>query len=77
MDIASLQKLTVHAIEKGPFPLKELLKDSLFYPACDIDVELIRYCNMHFSQLRICSFVYVDYSTGEKRLLEHLNEFRG
>lgn len=73
----TLQKLTFNDIELGTFPLKQLLEESLYYPACDIDGEIIRYCNLHFSQLGICSFVYVDYSTGEKRLLEHLNVFLG
>lgn len=77
MNITTLKKLKVYDIERGPFALKELLKDSLFYPACDIDGELIRYCNMHFSHLGICSFVYVDYHTGEERLLENLNGFLG
>ena len=77
MTINALLKLSVSKIEQGSLPLKELLLDSLFYPASDIDGELIRYCNTHFSQLGICSFVYVDYYTGEERLLEHLNGFRG
>ena len=77
MNITTLKKLKLYDIERGPFALKELLKDSLFYPACDIDGELIRYCNMHFSHLGICSFVYVDYHTGEERLLENLNGFLG
>lgn len=73
----ALQRLSAIDIERGPLQLKRLLQDSLFYPASDIDGELIKYCNLHFSQLGICSFVYVDYNTGEDRLLDHLNEFCG
>ena len=77
MTIRTLQKLSVNQIQNGDFPLKSLLKDSLYYPSCDIDGELIRYCNMHFDQLGICSYVYADYGTGRERLESHLKDFRG
>lgn len=77
MTIRSLQKLSVNQITNGEFSLRSLLKDSLFYPSCDIDGELIRYCNMHFDQLGICSFVYADYAAGRERLIENIDTFRG
>lgn len=77
MTLNDILTLTANKIQQGPFPLKKLLKESLYYPACDIDGELIRYCNLHFSKFGICSFVYADYQTGEDRLLEHLDEFLG
>jgi hypothetical protein len=52
-----LQSLTVNDIEQGPFPLRDLLNDSLFYPASGIDGTPIRYWIPG-----ILSFVYVDTS---------------
>lgn len=77
MTLEQLLKLSPQKIESDPFPLRVLLKDSLYYPACDIDGELIRYCNLHFPRIKICSFVYADYGTGEERLTENLNSFLG
>ena len=77
MKINTLLGLSVRQIEHDPLPLTQLLKDSLYYPACDIDGEVIRYCNLHFEQLKICSFIYADYGTGEERLNEHLDGFLG
>ncbi len=77
MTVSELLGFSISKIEHGVFPLTSLLQESLFYPACDIDGELIRYCNLHHSNLRICSFVYADYFTGEDRLVENLDRFRG
>ena len=77
MTVSELLGFSISKIEHGVFPLTSLLQESLFYPACDIDGELIRYCNLHYSNLRICSFVYVDYLTGEGRLVENLDRFQG
>ena len=77
MNINSLVNLSVSAVEQGTFPLRQLLENSLYYPACDVDGEVIRYCNRHFAQMRICSFVYADYGTGEDRMNEHLDGFLG
>ena len=77
MEINYLLSLTVNEIERGVFPLRQLLENSLYYPACDLDGGVIRYCNQHFPQLNICSFVYVDYVAGEERLKAHLDDFRG
>ena len=77
MLVERLMGLSITGIERNNFPLKDLLEDSLFYPACDIDGGVIKYCNEHFDELGICSYVYADYATGEDRLEEHLNDFRG
>ena len=77
MTIRSLRALSPNQIQNGEIPLKSLLRDSLYYPSCDIDGELIRYCNRHFDQLGICSYVYADYGTGREKLERHLNDFRG
>ena len=77
MTLHYLQQLDADKIRNCEFPLKKILKDSLYYPACDIDGELIRYCNMHFDRLGICSYVYADYGTGRARLEENLDRFRG
>lgn len=77
MRLQSLLKLSPNQIQNGTFPLKSLLKDSLYYPSCDIDGELIRYCNMHFNRLGISSYVYADYASGRDRLMANLDTFRG
>ncbi len=77
MTLDYLKRLTVNQIQQERLPLKAILKDSLYYPACDIDGELIRYCNMHFDSLKICSFVYADYAAGRERLMANLDTFRG
>ena len=57
--------------------IKSLLKDSLYYPACDIDGGVIKYCNEHFSMLGINRYVYTDYGMEEKRLKDNLDSFFG
>jgi hypothetical protein len=57
MNLETLLSLTPSAIEDGPFPLQEVLEDSLFYPASGIDGTPIRYWLED-----ILSFVYVDLS---------------
>ena len=59
------------------FNLKDLLNNSLFYPACDIDGGVVRYCTEHYDRLGIDSFVYADYAVGRDRLIENLDTFRG
>lgn len=73
----TLQDLSIIDIESGKLPLRYLLADSLYYPACDIDGGVVKYCNEHFAELGICSYVYADYATGEDRLGKYLDGFRG
>ena len=77
MKLESLTKLSVTDLCHGTFPIRQLLEDSLYYPACDIDGGVVRYCNELFDMFGICSYVYVDYTAGENRLRAHLDEFRG
>lgn len=51
-----LTNLTPETIKHEPFPLCELLRDSLYYPSCGFDSDPIK----HFGG-NVLSFVYVDY----------------
>ena len=77
MKINFLTSLSESEIVHGTFPLRKLLKDSLFYPACDIDDGVIRYCNERFDTLGIYSYVYADYAVGESRFRTYIDEFPG
>lgn len=57
----NLDKLTVEQIERGPIPLDELLKDSVFYPASRTDGRPIELCNTAWRNLGVNSFVYCDF----------------
>ena len=57
--------------------LQQILTDSLYYPACDIDGGVIKYCNEHYGVLGINSYVYADYGIEEKRLKDNLDSFYG
>ena len=57
--------------------LQQVLTNSLYYPACDIDGGVIKYCNEHYDELGINSFVYADYGIKEKRLKNNLDGFYG
>ena len=43
--------------------LQQILTDSLYYPACDIDGGVIKYCNEHYDKFGINSYVYADYDS--------------
>ena len=77
MTLDILLGLDIQDIESGPLPLNYLLSNSLYYPACDIDGGVIRYCNERFNLFGICSYVYADYTAGEDRLQANINSFRG
>ena len=55
--------------------LKEFLTDSLYYPACGVDWEVIKYCNEHYDQLGINKFIYADYWITETMLKNDLVYF--
>lgn len=57
--------------------LINLLANSLYYPACDIDGGVIKYCNEHFDELGINNYVYADYGIEEQRLVRHIDSFLG
>lgn len=56
-----LSRLTAESIQNGPFPLREILRSSLYYPASGFDGDPAKYLagDIH-------SFVYVDYGEGEE-----------
>lgn len=53
-------------------PLPEILKDSVYYPACGLDGDPIKYLGKQFQ-----SFVYVDYGVGRDAVLHDLEHFTG
>jgi len=53
-------------------PIKDVLKDSVYYPACDVDGSIIQEFNGYSH-----SFIYVDYETAKDRVNLHLNRFGG
>ena len=64
-----LLNLTCAEMEQGTFPLRDLLRDSFYYPASGFDGTPVKYFAGHF-----LSFVYVDYGRtcdDFKRELEH------
>ena len=69
-----LKCLTTEKIENFEFPIKEVLSDSLFYPAAGIDGSPIR----HWA-IGVDSFIYVDALTPKTDYLEKIknNAFKG
>lgn len=72
-----LDKLTVNEIENGSYPLNDILKNSLFYPACDNDGGVVKDCNKNNQALGIDTFIYCDYAFGENRFNDAIDSFRG
>lgn len=72
-----LNTLTVNEVENGTFPLSEVLKNSLFYPACDNDGGVVKDCNKNNQDLGVDTFIYCDYAFGEDRFNESIDSFRG
>ncbi len=56
----------------GYLPIRDVLTDSVYYPACGFDCNPVRYLAGNFS-----SFVYVDYGVGREALIENIHGFRG
>lgn len=59
-------------LEQGVLPVADLLNDCVFYPACGLDGDPVKYLHRQYQ-----SFVYVDYAIERKQLLNHLNGFTG
>ncbi len=72
-----LENFTKEQVELGEFPLIEILRESLFYPACGFDGNIIRLCNTQVTDFSINSFIFCDYHTDESELQEVLNNFKG
>ena len=71
---AWLSGLTSDTIATGPLPLRDILRNSLYYPACGLDGDPVKY----LAGL-VRSFVYVDYGCDEDEFEAELREpgFRG
>lgn len=69
-----LAGLSANAIMNAPFPLTQLLEDSLYYPSSGFDGDPVRHLAGN-----ILSFIYVDYSRKHDELVEALHNpgFRG
>lgn len=74
MDIPTwLVSLTSASFMNEPFPLRELLKDSLYYPSSGFDGRPIQHLAGNF-----LSFIYVDYGYSHGEFMIELNKgFRG
>ena len=57
--------------------LKEILRDSLYYPSSAADGGIIKFCNENFDEFGISSFVYADYGYGEDKLLWSIKGITG
>lgn len=75
MTLEHLMAFRPHEIVLHPLPLDMLLRDSLFYPDCGLDGEIIRSCNQQFAERRICSFIYCDPRVTHEQLLDNLDTF--
>ncbi len=64
-----LSNLTPTTVEHEPFPLLDLLRDSLYYPASGFDGSPVKYLGGHF-----LSFVYVDYGRTRDEFMEALKD---
>lgn len=56
-----LNDVTSHSMRFGTFPVKEVLDNSVFYPAAGDDIDLICDINMNRRDWDVNSFVYCDY----------------
>lgn len=69
-----LEKVDPDTIDHVPFPLQDILDDSLYYPASGFDGDPVRYFSGN-----VFSFIYADYSVTRKDLSDALANpgFRG
>lgn len=72
-----INDLTKSDVEKGKFPLMEILNDSFYYPSSGFDGGIVKDCNTLGHNYNINSFIYCDYATGEDALKGEQNTFRG
>lgn len=69
MQIDTLHRISAANIAHGPFPLREILEDSLYYPGSGVDGTPIRNWS-----LGVNSFVYVDLSLTQESYLRAMSE---
>lgn len=65
-----LNELTPESIAYGVFPVKELLCNSVYYPASAFDGGVIRDCNVNRKDWNVLSFIYCDYNMTKSGLQE-------
>lgn len=65
-----LNELTPETIANGSFPVRELLYNSVYYPASAFDGGVIRDCNVNRKDWKVLSFVYCDYNKTRWELKE-------
>ena len=58
----------------GELPVADLLKDSVYYPACAFDGGIIRLFNARMSGENVTSYVYCDFWKEEDELVENVRE---
>lgn len=72
-----LYGLSTNAILNDPFPVKEVLENSVYYPASGFDGGLIRDVNRNRQDWDVASFVYCDYHVTVEELRESALQMRG
>lgn len=72
-----LNKLTPEAILYEDIPLREVLENSVYYPACCTDGRPVKYCNTAWRHLGINSFVYCDFDRSEEQVVRDIKGFAG
>lgn len=75
--IMKLDNLTKEQIEQEEIPFEDLLRDSVYYPACNLDGRPIRYCNTIWRKLGVNSFVYCDFDVSEDQFLKEMEHICG
>ena len=71
-----MKNLSKTDIETGRLPIGDLLRNSLYYPACWTDGSPIKYFNERYGEFGINSFVYVDYTMSSEILSQEEETFR-
>ena len=75
--MTKLNELTAERITNGPVPLDDLLRGSVFYPACRTDGRPIKLCNTLWRHLGVDSYVYCDFDMSEEAFLADTRTMRG
>lgn len=71
-----MKKLTKTDIETGRLPIDNLLRGSLYYPACGTDGSPIKYFNERYGEYGIDSYVFADYMMSAELLSQQEDTFR-
>lgn len=71
-----LSQLSKTFVETGAVPIKDLLANSVYYPACYDDGAPVKFFNERFAEYGIQSYVYVDYGMKAETLSALQDGFR-